>query len=133
MVPEVTLAVTGRRLEGQPALLPGFACYRMWGQSYPGIWETPGADTRGILYRHVDAHTMRLLDAFEGTAYRRRKVDVTTGGTSVETFVYTPRLRSDLSEEEWDIEQFIRWHLKDFLRSYKGFGAARTGGAPDPP
>ena len=44
LAPELRRAVVGRALDGTPAVLDGYACYRVRRAAYPAI--TPGARRR---------------------------------------------------------------------------------------
>jgi gamma-glutamylcyclotransferase (GGCT)/AIG2-like uncharacterized protein YtfP len=121
--PQVVETVTGRRFPGAPAVLPGFARFRMRQQVYPAVVECEGAETRGLVWLGVDAHALARLDAFEGALYERRALEVR--GEAGETFaawayVLHPRERARLSDEPWDRDTFAQRHLATFLAGVRG-------------
>jgi hypothetical protein len=123
LVPRVMRGVTGKSFPDEPAVLPGYARYRIAGESFPGIVEEPGARTEGTLYRSVDPGAMALLDRFEDEFYVRKRVAVLDrGGATVfaETYVIPEERRSLLSSRPWDREAFERDDLEGFLKTIEG-------------
>jgi hypothetical protein len=115
-------AVTGRRFVSQPAVLRGYARFRVRGAVYPGIIATPGALTEGAVYCDVDAVSLARLDMFEGALYDRLglNVDVEAGPSArgsvrAEVYVIPPSQRQRLSSDAWDPEEFRRRHLGTYL------------------
>ena len=116
--PEVVHALTGRRFSSRPAVLEGFACYRLRGRSYPGVVPAPGARTVGVLFARVDLRSLALLDRFEGDLYVRREVRVRAGDgrlLAALTYVVAPARRSLLSREPWSRAGFAARHLGSYL------------------
>ena len=127
MEPAVMEVVTGRRFVSRPAVLRGYARFRIRGAVYPGIIVTPGAVTEGAVYRDVDAVSAARLDTFEGETYDRVGVgiEVDAGSSAsppvrAEVYVITPSQRSRLSSDAWDPEQFRRQHLGAYLQRCAG-------------
>lgn len=124
MFPQVMDAVTGRSFASVPAVLDGYARYRMRGANYPGIVPTPGARVSGVLYRGLDPQSLARLDRFEGMPYRRAAVRVTTvDGEELDAFAYVvrPAGMAHLCRRPWDPQAFQRRDLGPFRRSYAGF------------
>jgi gamma-glutamylcyclotransferase (GGCT)/AIG2-like uncharacterized protein YtfP len=120
--PRVLAAVIGRVPPREPAVLEGFARYRVRGASYPGIVAEPGARTEGTVWRGLDLDALAALDRFEGALYERRALPVRTrAGFVVRAHVYVvPEARREvLGPEPWDPVRFEREHLAAFVRSYR--------------
>jgi gamma-glutamylcyclotransferase (GGCT)/AIG2-like uncharacterized protein YtfP len=117
-------AVAGRDFQRRKASLLDYALFKLKGESYPGIIYHKGAFTNGIIYLDVDALSLKRLDEFEGEMYERVSVRVETDqGESFtgETYGIKREHRNLLSSEPWDLEEFEKNHLKEFMASYKGF------------
>ncbi|MBM4337690.1 MAG: gamma-glutamylcyclotransferase [Deltaproteobacteria bacterium] len=116
---EVMREVTGRTFAGEPAVLDGFARYRVRDADYPGLLPESGACTRGTLYREVDDTALAALDRFEGPLYERRWLEVRVAdGARPHASVYVVReaQRDLLTREPWDERAFARDRLEAFLR-----------------
>ncbi|HZO08828.1 MAG TPA: gamma-glutamylcyclotransferase family protein [Myxococcota bacterium] len=122
-IPELVIAITGRRFRAEAAALPGFARSMVRDATYPGIAPEPGARTEGTLYHGVDAASLAALDRFEGDLYERCALGVETaaGGrcTACVWVVRASRLHV-LTGTPWDRERFRAQHLEAWL--------ARPGG-----
>ena len=124
MIPDVMYAVTTREFRFMDAILRGYACLAVKGESYPGIIPTTDAVTKGILYFDVDELSLERLDAFEGNLYQRTMVRIETEEKEIrdaETYVIKPEYRGYLSWEAWDVQKFIRKDLETFLETFSGF------------
>lgn len=109
--------IVGRAIEGQPARLSGYACYRISDRVYPAIVEAPGGAVPGVVYLGLSLEELERLDLYEGHLYERREVRVWQGdGTLLaETYVLRPEHQHRLSSEAWDRERFEREHLESYL------------------
>ena len=118
-LPEVLQAVLGLRWQGAPALLPGYARYRVRGKPYPAIVPEPGGNVAGLVYSGVGATELEQLDHYEGELYERRTLSVRAGGATLAavTYVLGDQHRALLSNESWELGAFEREHLHDYLRS----------------
>jgi gamma-glutamylcyclotransferase (GGCT)/AIG2-like uncharacterized protein YtfP len=115
----VMRAVTGRDFDAAPAVLAGFARYRVRDAEYPGLVPEPGARTEGTLYRGLDAAAIRALDHFEGAFYERLtlEVELASGAReSAEIYVVVPARRGEISQDAWDVAHFERHDLANFMR-----------------
>jgi gamma-glutamylcyclotransferase (GGCT)/AIG2-like uncharacterized protein YtfP len=124
MIPSVMHAVAGHKFRAEGACLRDYARFKVKRESYPGIIYQKGALTNGVVYLGVDAHSLKRLDAFEGDLYERVSVRVKTGqggSLKAETYVIKRQCSSLLSSEPWDLEEFEKNHLKEFMAGYKGF------------
>ncbi|MDJ0892035.1 MAG: gamma-glutamylcyclotransferase family protein [Gammaproteobacteria bacterium] len=127
MDPQVMRAVTARKFPRQPAVLPGFARYRIRGEVYPGLAPVEGAATTGILYRGLARGAIRKLDAFEGSLYQRIPVAVRlSSGERVDalTYVVVPSSRYRLSEQDWTLDELSPRQMRQFMGHYAGFRRA---------
>ncbi len=116
LVPEIAQAVVGRRFRGRPATLGGYARYRVRGAVYPGVVRDASCSVEGLLYEPVTEADWHRLDAYEGDQYERCVVRVHAGDAEVEAgcYVILPECRSILSDESWDIDDFVRTHASRF-------------------
>ena len=119
IVPHVLHAVTGIAAEGIPALLPGYARFKLQGECYPGIHPAESSEVEGVLYSGLSEGDFVALDRFEDDVYERVLVTVATGEGPRNAFTYVvpERHRECLSAEPWDLEQFVRKDLAGFLSS----------------
>jgi gamma-glutamylcyclotransferase (GGCT)/AIG2-like uncharacterized protein YtfP len=117
-LPEVLHAVVGRRWQGEPALLVGYARYRVRGKTYPAIVAEPAGNVAGLLYGGVDAEELALLDRYEGELYEHRTVNVRVGGGAHPALAYVlgEQHRSLLSGDAWELGEFEREHLAGYLQ-----------------
>ena len=116
---DVMRAVTGRSFAGEPALLEGYARYRVRDADYPGLVPEPGASTEGTLFGALDAKALTALDRFEGALYERRTLDVcrlrASDTAAAQVYVVREAHRHTLSREPWDKAAFARDRLEAFL------------------
>ena len=127
MHPQVMRAVTAQKYPRQPAVLTGFARYRLRGEVYPGLTPVEGAATAGILYRGLARGAIRKLDAFEGSLYHRTPVTVRlVSGDWVDavTYVIVPSSRYRLSEQDWTLDESSPRQMRQFMGHYGGFRRA---------
>lgn len=112
LVDDVLREVTGRSFPAVPAVLPGYASYRLRGCLYPGIVAEPGARTPGLLLYGIDGASRRRIDGYESDGYERRAVIVHTARGPVRTHAYVipARARHLLSSRRWSRERFERAH-----------------------
>lgn len=113
--PAVLEAVTGRRLEGESAVLDGYARFRVRDEAYPGIVAAQGAHVPGVICTGIDPVSLARVDRFEGRMYRREPVQVRAArdgrAVDAETYVVRPRWRGLLADAPWDPDEFARrWH-----------------------
>lgn len=116
--PRVMRAVTGRDYASSAAVLDGYARYLVRNATYPGLTESSGERTSGVIYHGLTPEAMKALDRFEGDLYERRLVEVETPPGRRErawTYVIRESRRGVLSDLPWDGEEFKRHHLDGFL------------------
>lgn len=113
--------VTGS-YRGESAELAGFRRFAIVDETYPGIVEA-GAEVdaeagmvAGVLYFDVNDTDLQALDAFEGSDYQRRTVQVTTSaGTLVTAQTYVFLSPQRLARHDWDPAAFA---LARFMATY---------------
>lgn len=118
-VAEIMEWVTAARFPSEPAVLDGYARFRLRNRSYPGLVAAAGASTAGTLYSGVGAPALALLDEFEDDCYKRRPVRVrTVSGATATAYAYViPDHRRDLlGTEPWDREAFLASGGMEFRR-----------------
>ena len=119
MFPEVWRRISVGELPSQPAVLRGYAMYRVKNAVYPGIIRCePTSAVQGLLYSDLDEDTLFELDTYESSFYERLPVMVTTDrGEELECHAYiVPESRRDLlTSEPWDKEWFRLHELDRYL------------------
>jgi gamma-glutamylcyclotransferase (GGCT)/AIG2-like uncharacterized protein YtfP len=118
LAPELLRSVVGRALEGQPAVLAGYVCYRVRRAAYPAIARQAQGLTHGSVFSGISLGEWQCLDDFESSMYERCLVEVTLAdksNTVVYTYVITEPNRSRLTCEPWEFEKFRQLHLKRYL------------------
>lgn len=99
--------VVGGGYRSVPAVLDGYACHEVAGETYPGIIAVRDASVRGVLYLDVTAADIAALDAFEGPEYRRDSVRVSLeSGATADAAAYVYLLPQRLSAAPWRPEAF---------------------------
>ena len=89
---EIIHALTGRNFSRQTACLPGYGCYCIAGESYPGIIRQRGKTTYGGLLHGIDARSLEQLNRYEGPMYSLQRVRVIRGdGRRVWAYTYVLR------------------------------------------
>ena len=121
MLPDVMKAVTGRTFPSRTAVLEGYARYRFKRRVYPGLVSEAGGRVEGVLYLNLDGRSLALLDEFEGPWYKKATVRVAPecGGLLCQSYLVADNCRKLLGREYWDVERFMRDHLKTYLRECK--------------
>jgi gamma-glutamylcyclotransferase (GGCT)/AIG2-like uncharacterized protein YtfP len=128
-VAAVMRAVNGAVPPSRPALLPGYARYRVRGQVFPAIIPRAGGATPGVLYDGLDGPALARLDRFEGDRYERRLLSVyPAGGAAVSayTYVLSQDHAGDLTDEPWDPAGFVEHDLEGYLIRCAAWAAQAT-------
>lgn len=124
MVPEVIEAVLGRPVgRATSAKLPDYGCYRVRDCQYPAILAEAGCVTTGCVYRDLSPTSLKQLDRYEGDLYDRRLVCVQLldgGSLEVWTYVLHTRHQRLLTQDPWDLDDFVERRLDRFLRILRG-------------
>ena len=118
-IPAVMQAVTGQKFNSVPATLNGYQRLKIKDKTYPGIIQNPDNSIDGMLYRDIDDQILALLDKFEDVCYERVVVDVMVENKTEKTFVYVwkDEYKNQLSNKDWDLEEFKRKYLKLYLKN----------------
>lgn len=87
--PDIQLAVIGRVIPGEPALLPDYrkAVLRVGDRDYPAVVPAPGDSVAGVVLG-VSPEELARMDAYETDAYTRVRVRLEKGR---EAWVYVPK------------------------------------------
>jgi gamma-glutamylcyclotransferase (GGCT)/AIG2-like uncharacterized protein YtfP len=124
MFPEIWRRVVGRPFVTVPAMLAGYAVYRVAGGVYPVMVQAePHVLVRGVIYFDVDDAALALLDEYESDLYDRVPVAATADdGRLIEcqTYVLPPSRRSFASNVPWDAAWFKREALEQYVARLAG-------------
>lgn len=119
MFPEVWQRISIGIYPAEPAVLRGYAMYRVKDAVYPGITRAePTSEVPGLVYADLDEDTLFELDTYESSFYQRLPVKVTiASGEDVECHAYVvPESRRDLlTTEPWDAKHFRTHELHRYL------------------
>jgi gamma-glutamylcyclotransferase (GGCT)/AIG2-like uncharacterized protein YtfP len=119
MFPEVWRRISIGEFPSQPAVLRGYAMYRVKDAVYPGIIRGDDAtEVQGLVYADLDEDTLFELDTYESSFYERLPVTVQTAdGADLECHAYIvpPSRRDLLTDEGWDREWFRVNELDRYL------------------
>jgi len=116
--PEIMEVVTGHRLPHTEAVLENYTRFLIKDANYPGVVEATGSRISGTLYTDIDPESLKRLDAYEGSIYVRRTIDVRTADNktvTAEVYVIPARKRWMLSSKPWNKVEFARTHMKSYL------------------
>lgn len=120
-IPAVLEAVLGHALRGGPAGLPGYAAFRVRGETYPGLAPRRESTTPGRLYVDVAPSDLAVLDRFEGYFYRRTaRVVHLPSGRRVRAWVYMVAAGREnmLVPSPWHLETFLRTGYQRFMQRF---------------
>ena len=108
--PEVRTAVIGRDLpihDVSAAWLDGHRLFRIHGRSYPMIVADPRGTVEGQLLTNLSRNEFRLLDAFEGSEYRRCPVSVRDAtGRHIGAQLYQPLRGLKRDRRPWSLNEW---------------------------
>jgi gamma-glutamylcyclotransferase (GGCT)/AIG2-like uncharacterized protein YtfP len=125
MFPDVWRAVVKGQYSSTAGEVNGYLRRCVKQQTYPGLIRGVRHDVVvGRVYFNIDAIDLARLDRFEGTYYRREKVDVLLedgARVNAELYLFKDAYRGLLESRDWDAAWFEREGLARFLRGYKGF------------
>lgn len=120
LAPELRRALLGRELQGTPANLDGYACFRVRRAPYPAITPALDACTAGEIIDGLSSADFAKLDDYESAMYRRLIVTVRDqAGNNVDasTYVIDATARQRLSDEPWDYAAFRLQQLDRYLKA----------------
>jgi gamma-glutamylcyclotransferase (GGCT)/AIG2-like uncharacterized protein YtfP len=122
--PEIMREVSGELPRRQPAVLWDHERKTVRGKPYPGIRAKLGCSVPGVVYYDVSSDAWQRLDRFEGNLYVRTEISVVLPhGARVPAWTYlvAPTFHHELSNEEWNYEEFLRSGKRTFRGQYEGF------------
>lgn len=100
----------------QAAALAEHGRFMVMSETYPGIVARSGMQVAGLVYLDINAEDIDALDRFEGSCYRRCKVDVSVDNGKIihaETYLFNAADR--LTKTVWEPEHFA---LEGFMNTY---------------
>ena len=119
MFPEVWERIGIEEFKSTPAILPGFAIYRVHDAVFPGIVRASEENcVKGVMYLDLDEETLFEIDTYESGLYKREEVTATLDNGEVvqcSAYVIPDSRRQALTEEPWDAAQFQENELKKYL------------------
>lgn len=116
--------VCGERFQSRAATLSGYMRKKLRGEVYPGIISQPNSVVEGRVYFDVTRQALQYLDQFEGSFYRRKLVSpVCSDDESIEaeSYVLSESCATLLSEEDWNLEEFLVRDKQLFQDKYGGY------------
>lgn len=126
MYPDIMAAVTGLHLEGSQAVLSGYRRLLVRGEHYPGVIPCPATTVAGVVYHNIPPAGWSRLDRFEGGMYERLPVSVQLADGATRQaccYICRPAFYHRLTEEDWDVDEFLRSGKTIFQQQYGGFQA----------
>jgi|GEM_PF-481941 len=108
--PEVLAVLLGRVPRLEPARAPGWRVRALSGVVYPGLVPDPACTADGTLILGLSEAEQRLLDAFEGDLYERRRLALEDGRHG---WAYIWRGRTE--PRDWDLAGFAERHLAAYV------------------
>jgi gamma-glutamylcyclotransferase (GGCT)/AIG2-like uncharacterized protein YtfP len=121
-VDEVLRALVGRVPARRPAQVAGWRAAALRDRPFPGLVPADGV-VRGFVLTDLTDAERDLFDAFEGTAYERRPLEL-TDGTTAAAYVWRDQLCA--LADHWDVERFRRDDLPAYLDRCAGWLATRA-------
>lgn len=121
---EVVKVLLKRIPQTLSATLDNYQRFSIKERVYPAILPVEDKKVTGKVLSGITDPELLVLDAFEDVEYERRTVDVTLTDTSeklqVYTYVWCNSTDPDLYGE-WDLEEWKKVHMKDFVKMTMGF------------
>ena len=106
----------------KPATLFGFSRRAVCGKDYGALLKScPTDSVQGLLFAPRDISDRQKLYDFEGEQYQLEDVVVLDEGEKVDAVVFVwAGLESELTETEWDVDEFMKNRLGDWLDLFEG-------------
>ena len=139
MAPEVLNGLLRRVPNMRPAVLDGFARWRIPGVDFPAVVRTDGTRTDGLLLEGLDEREMSALDYYEDDGYDRLLVEIeaTDKRERCEASVYAwpkERVHQLSVGQAWSYEEWREVHCSAFVRDVvepcRDAFEAESGGPP---
>jgi gamma-glutamylcyclotransferase (GGCT)/AIG2-like uncharacterized protein YtfP len=116
--PDLLSGVLGRStMTAVAATAPGFAAVHYPGRIYPALARRPGAAAPGLVLLDLTPFEQDLLDAFEGTEYRRAIIPVMIDEELHEAFAYLPAISIPADAAPWVLSD---WQIQHKPRVLQG-------------
>jgi hypothetical protein len=116
---DVTALVLGRRLPPQafaPAILPGYARWRVQGGSYPISVPDRKGEVSGAVVGGLSVRDVARLAAYEGPGYRIAALKVRMDGALTTVSVFEPIVsRLKPTNRSWDLSLWQRRDKRTFV------------------
>ena len=124
--PEIVQALTHNRYKARPAYIENYLVTSLEAKPYPGMIEVPGATAEDWLLYDLEAPAIKILDAWEGREYVKKRLSAITSRSETETFAYVWR---DVVHDyrPWDRDRFKRQYLDSYLLKRIPLFTAMTG------
>ena len=107
-------------------VLSGYNRRAVKNEEYPALVKGDTDDkVGGVVYKDVSLEDIQRLDTFEGIYYKRQTEQVLLPGNqllSVVFYLLKPEYHHILSNHRWNLENFKREGIHEFLDKYGGFG-----------
>jgi gamma-glutamylcyclotransferase (GGCT)/AIG2-like uncharacterized protein YtfP len=120
MYAEVWERIGLKRCVAQPAILPGYAIYRVCDALFPGIIQAGSDDqVQGVLYHDLEEGILDELDAYESDMYERATVYALNQDSvriKCQAYVIPLANRAALSNDAWDSDWFQQHGLAKYLQ-----------------
>ncbi len=116
--PDLLAAVIGRAIDWRnvlTAVAPGHTTIYYDNRVYPALVPAPGRTAAGLLILGFSAADLRLIDAFEGTEYRRAILPVIVEDELHEADVYLPTMHLGTAARAWSLENWQQNHKREVL------------------
>ena len=124
MFDDVWQRLIKKQYQTQSATLKGFRRFSIKNQTYPGIVKSRHHKVEGLLVMNLSSRDLRKLDYFEGRYYKRTRVSVNTSSTGKKrayTYIMKNRFRKLLENKDWDVDDFVKNRMNEFISSYRHF------------
>jgi gamma-glutamylcyclotransferase (GGCT)/AIG2-like uncharacterized protein YtfP len=119
LLPDVLLALLGRVPGNRPASAAGWRPARLLGRTYPGLTPAPGV-TAGVVLTDLSKEDWHRIDAFEDETYELKRVTLMDGR---DAWAYVWLESATTSEENWDLDKFVRMELSGYVERCKAWAA----------
>jgi gamma-glutamylcyclotransferase (GGCT)/AIG2-like uncharacterized protein YtfP len=123
MESDIMHSVAGLCVNAGEAVLHGYRCCEIVGETYPGVFPVPGYKTAGVLWSGVTFAGLQQLDMFEGEYYNRMLLNVRQGNNQIpaHVYVFSQSHRHLLADKDWNYATFRQTGKQQFIEQYVGF------------
>ena len=108
----------------QRAIAPGYRTVTYPGRVYPALMASAAAAAPGLLLDDLSDLDIAVLDAFEGSEYRRAGIWVRVDGALQGADAYLPVLPVPAEAPAWSLADWIARHKPAVLRTETGTAKA---------